>query len=88
MWVVPVTIVPPFDKAVRYPAAIAAAPALELDDYMSWMLPCSAISILDLPALSLPVGLELQVKNYKLRVTSYKLPAPRSHRRRRRAGSS
>ena len=58
---------------MRYPAAIAAAPALELDDYMSWMLPCSAISILDLPALSLPVGLELQVTIYKLQFTSYKL---------------
>eukprot|EP00966_Prymnesium_polylepis_P227769 5270711-Prymnesium_polylepis.2 len=49
----PTISLPPFDKAVRYPAATGGA---KFDDYVGWMLPCSAISLTNLPALSLPVG--------------------------------
>ena len=57
VWVVPCTLLLPFDKALRYPSRLAADPSVELADYIAWMLPCTAISLLDLPSISLPCGL-------------------------------
>ena len=63
--VCPCTLMPPFDKSIRYPATYEPAPAagapkahgrLEMPDYISWMLPCTVVSLANLPALSLPVG--------------------------------
>ena len=55
--VLPCTAVPPFDKRLRYPSRLPRnEPAAVLDDYISWMLPCSAISLANLPAICLPFG--------------------------------
>ncbi|KAL1519124.1 hypothetical protein AB1Y20_003388 [Prymnesium parvum] len=50
----PSTSLLPFPKDLRYPWKIGE---VEFDDFIGWMLPCSAISILPLPCCSVPIGL-------------------------------
>ena len=57
VWLCPCTLLLPFEKQLRYPSRLAADPSVELTDYIAWMLPCTVISLLDLPAISLPCGL-------------------------------
>ena len=61
--VCPCTLMPPFDKRLRYPsratpptAAPKGTPSIELEDYIGWMLPCTVVSLANLPAISVPVG--------------------------------
>jgi len=67
--VCPCALMLPFDKEIRYPSrynpsapspscggSTADGPAVELDDYIEWMLPCTLISLTGLPAMSVPVG--------------------------------
>ena len=59
--VCPVTLMPPFDHRIRYPAISVPPPGRNVprvrhEDYIEWMLPCTVISLSGCPALSLPVG--------------------------------
>ena len=53
---------PPFDAAIRYPSKLTmpanapASAALTLPTYSGWLLPCAAVSLANLPAVSVPVG--------------------------------
>ena len=53
---------PPFDASIRYPSSMImpsnapAGAALTLPTYSEWLLPCAAISLANLPAISVPVG--------------------------------
>jgi amidase len=49
----PAAAVPPFPVDVEYPTEIAGAP---MADYTSWFACCSVISVLELPAISVPAG--------------------------------
>jgi amidase len=49
----PASAVPPFPIEVEYPREIAGVP---MDDYTSWFAVCSIISVLELPAISVPAG--------------------------------
>ena len=49
----PVTQVPPFDLRQRYPTEIDG---VQLDSYIDWMRSCYFISVLGLPAISVPCG--------------------------------
>ena len=51
---------PSFDKELRYPARCevlsSGGGAWNLSDYVEWMLPCTVVSLANLPAISVPVG--------------------------------
>ena len=49
----PVTQVPPFEVSTEYPTEIAGVP---MATYIDWMRTCSDITILGLPAISVPAG--------------------------------
>ncbi len=49
----PVSQVPPFDIDVPYPTEIAGVP---MATYIDWMRTCSDITVLGLPAISVPAG--------------------------------
>lgn len=66
--VLPCTLMPAFDAELRYPArcVVPAADAGEtkpqgswsLNDYAEWMLPCTVVSLSNLPAISVPAGFD------------------------------
>ena len=63
--VCPCTLMPSFGKELRYPSKCAlpaaatggrAGGSWALSDYVEWMLPCTVVSLANLPAMSVPVG--------------------------------
>ena len=55
--VLPVAQVPPFDVGLRYPTEINGEP---METYIDWMKSCYLVTVMGLPAISVPAGFTLE----------------------------
>ena len=61
MLVCPASLMPPFDRSIRYPSRMVLPPeaprgaALTLPTYSEWLLPCMVVSLAGVPAICVPV---------------------------------